>query len=131
MISQVHRSAAAGPRAWGGPAQDLRSKPGQAPRAPPEADCPRHRPPPRLTFADRLLATTLHLRLALRKVAIAALFAAQPEAISRRIRDIRQLLDQAGHTIQPGPHKLSSLDDLYRLATAESTVIPSEIKAAC
>ena len=58
---------------------------------------------PVLTLADRLLATVFHQRLALPQVAIAALFSVRPETINKRIRDIRQLLDQAGYTIQPGP----------------------------
>ena len=86
---------------------------------------------PVLTLADRLLATTLHQRLALPHVAIATLFSVRPETINRRIRDIRQLLDQAGHAIQPGPHQLASLDDLYNLTTAEGITIPPEIKTAC
>jgi transposase len=86
---------------------------------------------PVLTLADRLLAIVLHQRLGLPQVAIAALFAVRPETISKRIRDIRQLLDQAGHAIQPGPHRLASLDDLYNLAAAERVTISSEIKTAC
>jgi hypothetical protein len=86
---------------------------------------------PVLTLADRLLATTLHQRLALPQVAIAVLFSVRPETINKRIRDIRQLLDQAGHTIQPGPHRLTSLDDLYTLATAAEITVPPEIKTAC
>jgi len=86
---------------------------------------------PTLTLADRLLATILHQRLALPQVAVAALFAVRPETINRRIRDVRQLLEQAGYTIQPGPHRLASLDDLSRLAAAEGITIPSKIKAAC
>ena len=86
---------------------------------------------PVLTLADRLLATVLHQRLALPQVAIAALFSVRPETINKRIRDIRQLLDQAGHVIQAGPHRLASLDDLYSLATAEEITISSEIKTAC
>jgi hypothetical protein len=86
---------------------------------------------PVLTLADRLLATVLHQRLALPQVAIAALFRVRPETVSLRIRDIRQLLDQAGHTIQPGPHQLASLHALHSLATAEGIVIPSKIKTAC
>ncbi len=86
---------------------------------------------PVLTLADRLLATTLNQRLALPQVAIAALLAVRPETINRRIRDIRQLLEQAGHAIQPGPRQLASLDALYSLATAEGIVIPSKIKTAC
>jgi hypothetical protein len=51
-------------------------------------------------------------------------FSVRPETINKRIRDIRQLLNQAGHTIQPGPHRLASLDDLYRLATAAEITVP-------
>ena len=86
---------------------------------------------PVLTLADRLLATILHHRLALPQVTIAALFSVRPETINKRIRDIRQLLNQAGHAIQPGPHRLTSLDDLYNLAAAEGITLPPEIKTAC
>jgi hypothetical protein len=86
---------------------------------------------PVLTLADLLLATTLYQRLALPQVAIAVLFSVRPETINKRIRDIRQLLDQAGHTIQPGPHRLTRLDDLYNLATAAEITVPPEIKKAC
>jgi len=86
---------------------------------------------PILTLADRLLATVLHHRLALPQVAIAALFSVRPETINKRIRDVRQLLDQAGHTIQPGPHRLASLEDLYKLTAAAGINTPSEIKTAC
>jgi transposase len=85
---------------------------------------------PVLTLADRLLATTFHQRLALPQVTIATLFSVRPETINRRIRELRELLQQAGHTIQPAPHRLTSLDDLYSLATAEGIVIPSEINTA-
>ncbi|HEV3295824.1 MAG TPA: ISAzo13 family transposase [Streptosporangiaceae bacterium] len=86
---------------------------------------------PVLTFADRFLATILHQRLALPQVAIAALFNVRPETINRRIRDIRKLLEQTRYAIQPGPHRLANLDDLYRLAAAEGIAIPSGIKTAC
>jgi len=86
---------------------------------------------PVLTLADRLLATVLHQRLSLPQVAIAALFGVRPETINKRIRDIRQLIDQAEYAIEPGSHRLNSLDDLCRFAVAAAIVIPSEIKAAC
>jgi hypothetical protein len=72
---------------------------------------------PVLTLADRLLATILHYRLGLPQVAVAALFRVRPETVNKRIRDIRQLLDQAGHVIQPAPDHLANLDDLYKYAT--------------
>ena len=65
------------------------------------------------------------------QVAIATLFSVRPETINKRIRDIRQLLEQAGHGIQPGPHRLASLEDLSTLATAEGIITASEIKTAC
>jgi hypothetical protein len=86
---------------------------------------------PLLTLADRLLATVLHHHLALPQVAIAALFGVRPETINKRIRDIRQLLDQAGYAIEPGRHRLTSMDDLYRFAVAADVVTPPKIKAAC
>jgi len=85
---------------------------------------------PVLTLADRLLATILGQRLHLPHTDIAALFSVHPQTISRRIRDIHQLLDQAGHAIQPAPHHLASLDDLRKLAAAEGITIP-ETKPAC
>jgi transposase len=86
---------------------------------------------PVLTLADRLLATALHQHLALPQVAVAALFTVRPETINRRIRDVRQLLDLAGHTIQPGPNRLASLDELYSLGATQGIAIPAEIKTAC
>jgi hypothetical protein len=86
---------------------------------------------PVLTLADRLLAAILHCRLALPQVAIAALFGVRPETVNKRIRDIRQLLDQAGYPIKPSPHHLASLDDLYQLARSTGIAIQPEIKAAC
>jgi hypothetical protein len=86
---------------------------------------------PVLTLADRLLAAVLHYHLALPQVAIAALFRVRPETVNKRIRDIRQLLDQAGHAIQPGPHRLASLDDLHKLAISTGIAIQPEIKTAC
>ena len=86
---------------------------------------------PVLTLADRLLATVLHYRLGLPQVAIAALFGVRPETVNKRIRDIRQLLDQAGHPIQPGPHRLASLDDLHQLARSTGIANQPEIKTAC
>jgi hypothetical protein len=71
---------------------------------------------PVLTLADRLLATVLHYRLGLPQVAIAALFGVLPETVNKRIRDVRQLLEQAGHTIQTAPNRLTKLDDLHELA---------------
>jgi hypothetical protein len=86
---------------------------------------------PVLTLGDRLLATILHQRFALPHAAAAALFTVKPDTISTRIHEIRQLLDHAGHTTQPGPCQLASLDDLYNLAATQSIATPSQINTAC
>ena len=88
-------------------------------------------PRPRHTLAGKLTAAILHDRHGLPQKAIAVLFQTTPEVISRHIGDIRRLLHQAGHTIQPGPAKLDTLDDLYRHATAHGITTPAEIKTAC
>jgi len=58
-------------------------------------------------------------------------FGVRPETINKRIRDTRQLLGQAGYAIQPGPQRLTSLNDLYVLAIATGIAIPPEIRTAC
>ena len=80
--------------------------------------------------ATALLATVLHHLLGLPQIAVAALVSVRPETINRRIREIRQLLEQAGHAIRPGPYRLACLDDLYSLATAEGITVASEIRTA-
>ena len=59
------------------------------------------------------------------------MFSVRPETINKRIHDIRQLLEQARYTIQPGPHRLADLEDLFNLAAAEGILAPEEIKTAC
>lgn len=86
---------------------------------------------PVLTLADRLLAATLHHRHGLPQVAIATLFTVRPETINRRLRELQQLLQQAGHTIQPSPHQTATIHDLYAYAAASGIATPSNIKTAC
>jgi len=85
---------------------------------------------PKLTLPDRLAATLLHHRHGLPQKTLAGLFAVRPETLNRHIGDIRHLLHQAGHTITPSPHQLTTLGDLYRYATAHGLTIPAEIKTA-
>jgi hypothetical protein len=53
------------------------------------------------------------------------LLSVRPETVSKHLRDIRQLLDQAGTTIQPGPQRLATLQDRQAL------IIWVKIKSAC
>jgi hypothetical protein len=59
------------------------------------------------------------------------LYQTTPEVISRHIGDIRRLLHQTGNTIQPSPHKLATLDDLYQYAAEHGIHVPAKIKPAC
>jgi transposase len=86
---------------------------------------------PMLTLADRLMAVILHQHHGLPQVAIASLFGVRPETLNRRIRDTRELLRTAGHTIPPARHRLASLDDLRAFATANDNTAAMEIKQAC
>ncbi|MGW2770929.1 ISAzo13 family transposase [Streptomyces sp. NPDC001275] len=85
---------------------------------------------PVLTLADRLLAALLHYRLGLPQVTVAALFHVRAETINKRIRDIRCLLEQAGHTIRPAEQQLATLDHLYALASTAGIPTPPKIKTA-
>jgi Rhodopirellula transposase DDE domain len=86
---------------------------------------------PRITLTHKLIAAILHDRHGLPHRAIAALYQVRHEDICRHVGDIRLLLRQIGHTIEPSPHKLATLDDLYRYAAAQGTTKPAEIKTAC
>jgi transposase len=81
---------------------------------------------PVLTLADRLLAAILHDRHGLPQPAIAALFGVRPETIGLRIRDTRQLLEQAGQTIRQAPSRLATLDNLYDLARSTGINYPGQ-----
>ena len=86
---------------------------------------------PRITLTHKLIAAILHDRHSLTRKAIAALYQVRHEDICRHVGDIRLLLRQTGHTIEPSPHKLATLDDLYRYAAAQGIIKPAEIKTAC
>ena len=73
---------------------------------------------PGLPLTDRLTATILRYRHDLLCKAIAALTSIRHEHISRYTGEIRTLLHQASHPIQPAPRKLATIDDLYAHAAA-------------
>jgi hypothetical protein len=86
---------------------------------------------PRITLTAKLLAAILHDRHGLPHKATAALLGVRHELICRYAGDIRTLLRQAGHPIQPAGRKLATLDDLYRHAAAHGIPIPAKINTAC
>ena len=94
---------------------------------------PGNRRRPRITLTHKLIAAILHDRHGLTHKAIAALYQIRHEDICRHVGDIRLLLHQTGHTIEPQPSttKLATLDDLYRYAAAQGITRPAKIKTAC
>jgi hypothetical protein len=85
---------------------------------------------PVLTLADRLMAVVLHQRHRLPQVAVAALFSVRPETVNKRIRNLRELLETAGHTIEPAGHRITNLDDLHDYAAANGVTTVMETKPA-
>ena len=76
----------------------------QRARSHPASDA-RHKPrsgrPPVFPFPDRVVATVLHLRLSLPDDTLAHLFGTSRTTIRRALTEIRHLLDQHGHRIEP------------------------------
>ena len=97
----------------------------------PRQHAPGTGPRPRLTLAGKLLALILRDRHGLPCTATAALLGVRHELISRHTSDIRRLLHQAGHLIQPAPRQLATLDDLCHHATAHGIAVPAKINPAC
>ena len=94
---------------------------------------PRQQPggkPARITLADKILAAILHDRHGLPHKALSALLGVRDELTCRYAGDIRTLLRQAGHTIEPAGTTLTTLDDLRDYATAHGITIPAKIKPA-
>ncbi|MFJ9847611.1 ISAzo13 family transposase, partial [Kitasatospora sp. NPDC101155] len=99
------------------------------------ADDARHKPrtgrPPTFLFADRVVATLLHLHLGLSGDTLARLMQTSPTTIHRVVKETRQLLEQLGHTVEtiPAPTHLPTYIPRYVPAMANSNQI--KIKKAC
>ena len=106
----------------------------QRARSHPAGDA-RHKPrsgrPPVFPFPDRVVATVLHLRLALPDDTLAHLLGASRTTIRRALTEIQDLLDQHGHHIEPvtGPPGLPTRIPPYASQTAGNT--ENEINKAC
>jgi hypothetical protein len=114
--------------ALAGPAAQLREAALNRRRGDRPRQLPGNRRRSRITLTGKLIAAILHDRHGLPYRAIAALYQARHENICRHVGDIRQLLRQTGHTIEPAPRKLTTLDDLYRYAAAHGITNPAMIK---
>jgi hypothetical protein len=87
-------------------------------------------PPPRMTLTGKLLAAILHDRHGLPHKTASLLFGIRHEQICRYAGDIRTLLRQAGHAIEPAGTSLTTLDDLRDYAAAHGITVPAKIKPA-
>jgi hypothetical protein len=96
----------------------------------------RHKPrsgrPPVFPFPDRVVATVLHLRLGLPDDTLAYLLGTSRGTIRRALTEIRDLLDQHGHRIEPvtAPPDLPASIPPYAPRT-DSDPEGNKVKEAC
>ncbi|GAP47065.1 transposase [Streptomyces azureus] len=93
----------------------------------PAGDTRRGRPP-RLTFADQVLATVLHLRVNLAAEPLAVLFSSSRTAMHRTLLKIRHLLEAQDITISPATTPPAALAALRARVAAQSSSPNSKIK---
>ena len=88
-------------------------------------------PRPRLTNADRILATVLYLRRLCTQAVLGELFAVDRSRITEAIREIRPLLEEHGHAITPATARFPAPADLIAFLAAEDAEPAAQIKPAC
>lgn len=88
----------------------------------------RHGRPPRLTFADQVLATMLHLHVNLAAEPLAVLFNSSRTAMHGTLLKIRRLLEAQGITIAPATTPPAALAALQAQVAAQSSSPNGEIK---
>jgi len=104
-------------------------------RAHPAGDA-RHKPrsgrPPVFPFPDHVVATVLHLRLALPDDTLAHLLGTSRTTMRRALAEIRDLLDRHGHRIEPvtAPPSLPARIPPY-LSQTDGNLENKEAKIAC
>ncbi|WP_030582805.1 ISAzo13 family transposase [Streptomyces anulatus] len=96
----------------------------------PDGDDRRGRPP-RLAFPDQVLATVLHLHLALAAEPLAVLFGSSRTAMHRTLLKIRKLLEAHGTVIQPATTPPAALMPLQARVIALSSDPDTKIKTTC
>ena len=87
-------------------------------------------PRPKLTNADRILATVLYLRKLCTQAVLSELFAVDRSRITEAIREIRPLLDEHGHAITPATARFPAPGDLIAFLAAEDAE-SAQPKPAC
>ena len=106
----------------------------QRARAHPASDA-RHKPrsgrPPVFPFPDRVVAAVLHLRLALPDDTLAHLLGTSRTTMRRALAEVRDLLDQHGHHIEPVPARPGLPARIPPYASQADGSTGNEIKKAC
>ena len=87
-------------------------------------------PRPKLTNADRILATVLYLRKLCTQAVLSELFAVDRSRITEAIREIRPLLEEHGHAITPATARFPAPGDLIAFLAAEDAE-SAQTKPAC
>ena len=88
-------------------------------------------PRPKLTNADRILATLLYLRRLCTQAVLAELFAVDRSRVTEAIREIRPLLEDHGHAITPATARFPAPADMIAFLAAEDAESATQIKPAC
>lgn len=96
----------------------------------PDGDDRRGRPP-RLAFPDQVLATVLHLRVALAAEPLAVLFGSSRTAMHRTLLKIRNLLEAHRIVVPPATTPPAALAPLQARVLAQSSNPDSKIKTTC
>jgi Rhodopirellula transposase DDE domain len=106
----------------------------QRARAHPASDA-RHKPrsgrPPVFPFPDRVVAAVLHLRLALPDDTLAHLLGTSRTTMRRALAEVRNLLDQHGHRIEPVPARPGLPARIPPYVPQADGSTGNEIKKAC
>ena len=88
-------------------------------------------PPPRLTIANRVLATLLHQHLALPYPLLAQLLGVNRTTISRAVQQTRPLLARRGLAAGQPAARLYTLADISAYAARQGIMPRPELKSAC
>ena len=88
-------------------------------------------PHPKLTDADRILATVLYLRRLCTQAVLGELFAVDRSRITEAIRETRPLLEQHRRAITPATARFPAPADLIAFLAAENAEPATQIKSAC
>ena len=88
-------------------------------------------PRPRLTDADRVLATVLYLRKLCTQAVLAELFAVDRSRITEAVQATRPLMEERGHAITPATARFPAPADLAAFLAIENDDEPVTRKPAC